>query len=1034
MNPVYLDSIVLDNFRGFGVNQTMHFTGEPGVIILSGANGLGKSTVIESIEWAITGDILRLQNISDGNFDQAALLRIDPLAQKGPREFGVRLDFTDNMGVYGLERRFSVQNGSAKEVMLPSFDDIQRILTNPDWRISPDSIGTYLHLTHVQSQSSSTRFSGLKPKEKWEKLRGPAGLALLSLAQERLANVTRAFNEELAKRSNELTLARNTEEGLNKLLESRQHLKNNMSLDNALSPSEVVEELNSLIIDQSNVSRKTEITLEEAKTILGRKSAEVESNILNSSQRIRALESVRDIPKKDRDTEEEIKNNANKKREIDVVVREKNDGFKTSNKKLMDFKNLKSTTGSVKTDLERKLFIIFQFQNASNDVGVLERAIVERNEQISAASARESVLAVQFQEKEKLFKEIKTATIEITNANALKTELEDLKEKVALHLSSRAVIEESAVREESLKKEIVDKNSIISVLDKEIDGLQKELLVASNIVADARSRFGDLERAVTSVFSHLNHTSTTCPVCLTVFMDGELMRKSEEAVTAIASTLPPLERRFSELKSKMEDFKSKRMLEGNSLSILIKEKDQIELGRRKNKFEEAELLKHPILTGQSLETANQSIDTRLSEISLIIDAQMQALSKFPNEQVVSNEINSIRSSIEALRKEKSFLINQIDNSKSKLDFAKSFLSKEKLNLQSVVETVENLNVEEEKLREQLRKTETDLLMYISQEAEQEKLSLILRNELNELHEKLSFLDRENERLSKLKEALKKIWEEAGLTGEPSELTIDREVSEIKKSSLRLEGILEKISILKGKLSAFIENSELKRLEDSITKAVKAENVADEGQLHIKKRELVLNAQISLERCTSVKEGVDWLKEKLSEETEKYAKDVLDPLNNLQEKFLVALTSSRRWKVKNLTKTTQKRTEVSLKLVPKGNADVDEESHNANEILSEGQMAAVTLAQLFSMSVAYGWSRWKSLLLDAPTQHNDLIHVAAFVEVIRNLVLSKKYQVVICTHDIEESDFIKRKLKASKINVIEHRFESHSVSGVKTSML
>jgi hypothetical protein len=68
--------------------------------------------------------------------------------------------------------------------------------------------------------------------------------------------------------------------------------------------------------------------------------------------------------------------------------------------------------------------------------------------------------------------------------------------------------------------------------------------------------------------------------------------------------------------------------------------------------------------------------------------------------------------------------------------------------------------------------------------------------------------------------------------------------------------------------------------------------------------------------------------------------------------------------------------------------------------------------LCAASTAYPWSRWRALLLDDPLQHNDIIHTAAFVDVMRNMVELNGYQLIMSSHDRGESDFIARKFDAA----------------------
>lgn len=58
-----IHKIRMENFRGFR-DKTIEFNDKP-VILLSAANGIGKTTTIDAIEWCLTGDIGRLKTAFD---------------------------------------------------------------------------------------------------------------------------------------------------------------------------------------------------------------------------------------------------------------------------------------------------------------------------------------------------------------------------------------------------------------------------------------------------------------------------------------------------------------------------------------------------------------------------------------------------------------------------------------------------------------------------------------------------------------------------------------------------------------------------------------------------------------------------------------------------------------------------------------------------------------------------------------------------------------------------------------------------------
>ena len=100
------------------------------------------------------------------------------------------------------------------------------------------------------------------------------------------------------------------------------------------------------------------------------------------------------------------------------------------------------------------------------------------------------------------------------------------------------------------------------------------------------------------------------------------------------------------------------------------------------------------------------------------------------------------------------------------------------------------------------------------------------------------------------------------------------------------------------------------------------------------------------------------------------------------------------------------------------------------VLSEGQLAANGFSILCAASTAYPWSRWRALLLDDPLQHNDIIHAAAFVDVMRNLVELQGYQLIMSSHDRAEGAFIARKFDAAGLPCTVIALTAPSKEGVR----
>ena len=139
--------------------------------------------------------------------------------------------------------------------------------------------------------------------------------------------------------------------------------------------------------------------------------------------------------------------------------------------------------------------------------------------------------------------------------------------------------------------------------------------------------------------------------------------------------------------------------------------------------------------------------------------------------------------------------------------------------------------------------------------------------------------------------------------------------------------------------------------------------------------------------------------------------VSEPLNVNTEKFCAALMSDRDYPVNLNAVASATTAQALLSFQPDGKGG----AKNPLLYMSEGQLAATSLCLLFGASATYPWSRWKGLLMDDPLHHNDSIHAAAFIDVVRNLIRSQGYQIIVSTHDMEQAGYFLRKCRNAGID-------------------
>jgi len=116
VTTLYLQRIEISNFRAYGDNFSLSLPGT-GVTILTGPDGLGKSTLFEAIEWALTGRVRRLEALTQEKLDRGrnngllARRQEDvPVAQ-----YGVSLEFVNGEGESTRIERRAVREQENRE-------------------------------------------------------------------------------------------------------------------------------------------------------------------------------------------------------------------------------------------------------------------------------------------------------------------------------------------------------------------------------------------------------------------------------------------------------------------------------------------------------------------------------------------------------------------------------------------------------------------------------------------------------------------------------------------------------------------------------------------------------------------------------------------------------------------------------------------------------------------------------------------------------------------------------------------------------
>lgn len=104
---LYLKSITVEGFRGIGTQATLHLPFGPGLTIIQGRNGSGKSTFAEGIEVALTGRNRRWEDEDGKSAQPAQQDGWRNLHHTGPRRLELQLHASGHATPLTLIRRWT---------------------------------------------------------------------------------------------------------------------------------------------------------------------------------------------------------------------------------------------------------------------------------------------------------------------------------------------------------------------------------------------------------------------------------------------------------------------------------------------------------------------------------------------------------------------------------------------------------------------------------------------------------------------------------------------------------------------------------------------------------------------------------------------------------------------------------------------------------------------------------------------------------------------------------------------------------------
>lgn len=997
MGDLYLCRVQIANFRTYGSDFDLHIPDKPGLTIISGKNGLGKTAFVEAIEWALTGKVQRLDSRRKRTpLDR--ILRRHECSSDDPTT--VTLEFNDGRQV---TRTIGATDSTDD-------DEIISIIRDTRWRPEIHDIGTYLRLTHFLPQSSQQRFLETPEDAQWRMLKGPAGVERLErfrrLLGDRKAN--QAFGRRIESLTRQVELSRSEIKAFEDILERRRRLQQQASALDALSPDAMVMEqatLRQRLVDagvSGVLADSGDVDVEQVR---------LTEAVDRGLERMRFLRNQVDLAA---EILREWRDVNSRQSQSDARLSAATASLDESRKQLAAAREALQMETGRQEQLEKERLEAQQRLDATNQLSSATEALTQiretlpslemeqrkLDEVISELTGKLAEVDRQLQERHVVTAELNTVRQTAAEIQALSRSLKEINASVAELKTLEVAQAESAQEREETESEIRDREKAVDARRKSVDSIREEIQ-QEQLTVDAMSR------AVLEITSLLTEHHTQCPVCTAEYSPEELARRVNQAAKDVSGNAANLNTRLSDAQKQLN-------VETEALEVVRQRLNEIETVQKE--FEQrttavekqqTELLSHPLLAGIPFTNCSAALTQRATELQVRDQELTRRLTEFPPELELKNEASEFQSSLDQRKRARDQLRieqdEQVEQRRRHEAAIKTYAELAADLLQEGVVPVSALEESQKSVsdREAVAQHHRPVVEAARDAHQQAQQTVSKRAEARQ-----QYLDEQNG-LRERRDALAEKWSEYGLTDEPDEARLADHRTRLSESISICEAVKERLHTVAKRSQQWARDEELRNVQIAVDARIKASGASDTESCQTALLQNAKQAEADLRRAETAQTQASGFAEKLQDESERFSRIALTPLNARIQAFNRVI-SPFPYEFRITPHHTSTRTAAKQSMaVPSADGTSSREFDPATH-LSEGQMSALGLSVLLAASMEYRWSRWPALVLDDPMQNNDLIHVAALIDVVRGLMADNGFQIILSTHDAEEASYISRK--------------------------
>lgn len=1002
MSEIFLSRIAIQDFRTFG-DFEINIPAAPGLVLLTGTNGLGKSNFFDAIEWGLTNKIRRFEPYI--NKGRKKLVEKDYLTRRGaePGSHSVALTFSDGEAI---ER--STTGGTA-------MPDIIAQLARPNRRTIND-LGTYLALTHFLGQAAQQRFTSRDPQDQWQALKGPSGIDRLERIRAGLRGrpTIAAFTRRLdAEQGVVATLDRQIADWQGWMMR-RERLHAAARATGVLTADEVAARIDQIEADlqQLAAGQPLAVTSEGVGQRLAALGERIGEALRTTGERKAALEALSTLPAQFLISQTEGRLDHPSLVRLRSVVSD-------AQARLDQASQLVGSTGgavtaqtaaiatidqniavldAARTDLARRAQLTKLISTEQQDRTALNEVISAHRKTIAEADAAIS--------------QHSEASAEVARLRSLAASARALNESISdyLDLQGKSEVAEAALTQG--REAAAQAATELAPLEARLSDLDSKIAYAERERAEADRHASAISAALSQLASHIHEEDTDCPVCQTPFEPGALkaladaaasgsdlrLAQADDALEALRSTRPALNdevRRLLRVVAEVDGLERVARVAADAVTNA-----RSSVAKTLATAPDSDLAALAISRARNADDALAAAEAALAPLSANAAAateQRSSLAADLDELIArDNQLGARLAQYQAEDKACADRIAARNLSNATIGDIEARLTAER-------ERGESARARLAQLNEAAASASADV------QREQAALDLAQRD--------LAAAETARTTSELAARQIQQRWTRAGFKDIPSQTEYNRALAAIDAVLADLRSLADRQLLLAHDNEDALLQSEIDEIVASMRATGGEDGVRDPAAYLAALKTKLEAARAAVKLTTTARSAVKRYSEDLQKQADDFSARVLDPLNTVIDDFNEAMLSTPGESIQFKADTRVDATSFGMALRYREKVDNAIETKKdipPQLVLSEGQLAANGFSILCAASTAYQWSRWRALLLDDPLQHNDIIHTAAFVDVMRNMVELNGYQLIMSSHDRGESEFIARKFDAADL--------------------